>query len=209
MSKKFVVVVDMQYDFVMANGRLPVADAEAIIVPGIRFLASLNPDEIAGVLFTYDTHVEDEFIGSEENTGNPDTGVPGFPLHCEHGTPGWENVFNSKIIPTAIPVYTLKKGVFDMWAEDHIRIVPVDEDVGRYDEPGWDRDECVRRLQEDGIDTVIAFGVAGDFCLKYAVQGLAARGFKVEIPDHLTRGIIRQIEQVVTEDFPDGSVMLI
>src|SRR3546814_15326873 len=67
-----------------------------------------------------------------ENLGDEAAGAPGFPIHCIKGTVGWENVFlndvtqplwnppTSAYLPPVLPVFTLEKGVFDMWAQDNL-----------------------------------------------------------------------------------------
>lgn len=207
MPKTLVLVVDTQYDFIMADGKLPVPGAEEIIVPGIRFLAGLNPDTTAGVLFTFDTHTRDTFLGSPENLGNPTQGRPGFPLHCEKGTPGWENVFNPRLVPAGIPVHRLEKGVFDLWEEPGLALTEIAHDPG--DPPRARlRDDFFTHRQAD-FDTVLVLGVASDYCVRWAADGLLARGFHVEVPASLTRGIQRQFAQVKREHFADRAVRLI
>lgn len=187
--KKFLVVIDTQYDFMMPNGALYVQGAEQIIVPGIEFLANLSPDNYAGVLFTYDTHSHNVYEGSSESEM--------FPIHCVEGTPGWENVFNPDLIkqPSAgqkgINVYTLTKGVFNMWEEDDIRIVarPGNTFFNSYESANQSREVFFEQMKDAGIDTIEIFGVASDFCVKWAVDGFVKRGFKVEVVDELCRGI--------------------
>ncbi len=118
--KRFVIVVDMQRDFVAADGALPVAEAEAIVSPMKAWLAGLRSEDVAGVLFTADTHVPAIYATSAE--------AEQFPPHCEKGTPGWENVLDPDAIDPAIPVYRLEKGVFDMWAEPDLAVAAVATD---------------------------------------------------------------------------------
>lgn len=200
--KKFVVFIDTQGDFVFRNGKLPVAGAEDILADLLRFAAGLDPEEVAGVLFTFDTHEEETYIGSPENLGNPEAGEPGFPIHCVKGTPGWENVINPRLIDSRIPVYTLEKGVFDMWAEDNIEVHGEEMYASKA------RDGFFARYLQEG-QTVVVVGVAADFCVKWAVDGFVKRGFNVEVPANLTRGIIRQIDQVVAEDYEAGKVVIV
>ena len=47
-----------------------------------------------------------------------------------------------------------------------------------------------------------------DYCVRWAIEGLVARGFTVDVPQGLTRGIARPIAQVVAEDFADAPVRL-
>lgn len=219
-----VLVVDTQVDFVMEHGRLPVPGAEKIVLPGIRFLANLDPDEVAGVLFTHDTHDAKTYMGSRENLGDPAAGIRGFPLHCEVDTPGWQNVFNPLIVPDGIPIWSLRKGVFDMWEEPShkVRIHPIprmgedgyswgtERDFffhGHADQNGR-HDPTARGGEIGNVDTVRVIGVASDFCVAWAINGLLERGFRVEVVGDLTAGIEKDIERTVVDRFA-GRVLVI
>ena len=45
-----------------------------------------------------------------------------------------------------------------------------------------------------GALLLVIIGVAADFCVKWAADGFLARGFNVESPRRLTRGIVRDID---------------
>ena len=192
--KRFVIVVDMQRDFVAADGALPVAGAEDLIVPTQSWLALLRPDETAGVLFTQDTHDPDIYAQSKE--------AEQFPLHCKRGTPGWELVIDPAALDPAIPCYALEKGVFDMWAEPGLRI-------HQFDSPGaGDRDAFFVQLHAIGVEEVVVVGVAADYCVRWAVEGLIKRGFRVTVPTDLTRGIVRQIDSIAVNEWAGFQVAL-
>lgn len=74
--KKFLIVVDMQKDFV--DGSLGSADAQAIVPAVIGEIENFD----GGIFATFDTHFED-YMSSAEGKKLP---VP----HCIKGTPGWE-----------------------------------------------------------------------------------------------------------------------
>jgi nicotinamidase/pyrazinamidase len=186
---RFIIVIDTQRDFMAEDGALAVAGADALVPAAERFLRSLRPDETAGVLFTFDTHLPEVYAVSPE--------AEQFPPHCEKGTAGWENLLAATLVDPAIPVYRLEKGVFDMWAEDDIVL----GDERRPDAPSLPRDAFFERLKAQGVREVTVIGVAADYCVKWAVDGLLARGFDVTVPASLTRGIARQIRQVAAEDF--------
>ena len=187
--KDFVIVVDTQRDFMAAEGALSVAGAEAL-VPALRaFLERLEPEATAGVLFTFDTHDADVYAGSPE--------AEQFPPHCVRGSAGWENMLGADAVDPAIPAWRLEKGVFDMWAEEEVA-VRSDRDP---DAPPVPREQFFDRLKATGVRHVTVIGVAADYCVKWAVEGLVERGFEVTVPETLTRGIARQIDQVVIEDF--------
>jgi len=183
---RFVIVVDMQGDFVHASGALPVPDAEAIVAPMQDWLAALAPETTAGVLLTFDTHVPEVYAGSPESAQ--------FPIHCIHGTPGWNSVLDAGAIAPSIPVYTLDKGVFDMWAESGLSLKPLGKDSAAID-----REAFFASLAAEGLRDVTVVGVAADFCVKWAIEGLLARGFRVELPASLTRGIGMEANAVVAQ----------
>ncbi|MBB4840420.1 nicotinamidase/pyrazinamidase [Sphingomonas kyeonggiensis] len=190
----FVIVVDMQRDFVAADGALPVPGAEEIVAPMQDWLAGLHPGDTAGVLFTFDTHVPEVYAVSEE--------AKQFPPHCVKGTPGWELVVDPGAVDPAIPVLRLEKGVFDMWAEPGLAV----ERIGTGTIA--DRDGFFAGLIGAGIEDVTVVGVAADYCVRWAVEGLIARGFRVTVPAGLTRGIARPIGQVAAEEWPGAAVVI-
>lgn len=173
--KNFVVVVDTQYDFMMPNGILYVKGAEETITPMIQYLSSLKPETTAGVLFTFDTHTKEEYEGSPESEM--------FPLHCEFGTNGHDNVLNQNLVHNEIEKFTLQKPVFDMWASDDLVFGDIDtwSDVEEMFGEGFIED-----TQATIIDII---GVALNFCVKQAVDGFLERGFVVRLHTSMTRGI--------------------
>ncbi|MDR0569654.1 MAG: cysteine hydrolase [Clostridiales Family XIII bacterium] len=72
---KFLIVIDMQKDFI--DGSLGTKEAQAILP---RVLEKVRGFE-GSILFTYDTHDED-YLSTQEGRKLP---VP----HCVEGTPGW------------------------------------------------------------------------------------------------------------------------
>lgn len=190
--KNFVIVVDMQRDFVAADGALPVPGAGDIVAPMQDWLAGLRPEETEGVLFTFDTHVPEIYAASEE--------AKQFPPHCVKGTPGWQLVVDPGAVDPAIPTWRLEKGVFDMWAEEGIGVAPIDGDRLR------SRNRFFGDLARAGIEEVTVVGVAADYCVRWAVEGLLERAFNVTVPSTLTRGIERQIDRVAVEQWPERPV---
>lgn len=194
---RFVVVVDTQWDFMAADGALSVTGAADLVEPMQRWLAALAPDDTCGVLFTYDTHEPAIYARSAE--------AEAFPPHCVRGSAGWANVLDPALLDPAIPAWTIEKGVFDMWAEDGLTIADARNPQG----PTIEREAFFARLKADGVSRVTVIGVAADYCVRWAIEGLVARGFAVEVPGSLTRGIERQIDVVAAQDFGDGRVSIV
>ena len=192
--KRFVIVVDMQRDFVAADGALPVAGAEAIVLPMKVWLSGLRPEEVTGVLFTADTHVPTIYAGSAE--------AEQFPPHCEKGTPGWTLVIDPAAVDAAIPTYMLEKGVFDMWEEPGRTLAR----IGKCETV--DREAFFAGLRHVGIEEVAVVGVAADYCVRWAIEGLIERGFRIIVPTALTRGIARPIDLVAAEEWAQSPVIV-
>jgi nicotinamidase-related amidase len=74
--KRFLVVVDMQNDFV--DGALGSAEAAAIVPAAVRKIEAFEGE----IFVTFDTHFEN-YLSTAEGKKLP---VP----HCVKGTPGWE-----------------------------------------------------------------------------------------------------------------------
>ncbi len=185
--KKIVIVVDTQADFMNPDGALAVGGADALVEPMNAWLGALRPDDTAAVLFTFDTHFADTYPLSEE--------AKQFPIHCVRETGGWHNVLDAGRIDPAIPTWRLEKGVFAMWEEDGLKVEPIGGGVP------IDRDAFFRDLKASGVEEAVVIGVAADYCVRWAIDGLVERGFRVTVPQALTRGIARPIDEVLRRRF--------
>lgn len=186
--RDLIIVVDTQADFMLPDGALPVAGADAIVPPLAEWLGRRTPANTAAVVFTFDTHFAETYAHSAE--------AALFPIHCVKGTPGWRNLLDPLSVPPAIPCRTLEKGVFDMWAEDGLLL----HDPRGKSSPVA-RDMFFAELRGQGVEHTIVVGVAADYCVRWAIDGLVRRGFSVAVPEGLTRGIERSIETVLLDDF--------
>ncbi|BCA62044.1 hypothetical protein HMP09_1278 [Sphingomonas sp. HMP9] len=193
---RFVVVVDTQWDFMAGEGALSVAGAEGLVVPMQAWLSTLEPAEVAGVLFTFDTHFVETYAASPE--------AQMFPIHCVQGAQGWGNMLDVALVDPAIPAWRIEKGVFDMWAEPGLAI----EDARNSSRPTIEREAFFAALAANGVTDVTVIGVAADYCVRWAVDGLLARGFAVTVPAGLTRGIERQIDAVAADDFAGAGLIV-
>lgn len=205
---KLALIVDAQEDFMDPNGALFVPGADALVPILNEYLGSLTLENgYVGAVFTADTHDEETYPNSPEAKGDPDSGIPGFPPHCYMGTDGFKFAVDPTNIPEdedgkKIDIMILNKGVFNMWEEDGLAVRPFKvkgEVVAYFGDQA--RDTFFNNLKTAGIDEVEVVGVAADYCVKWAIDGLVSRGFKVTTYDNLTAGIERDIHQVVAEDF--------
>ena len=154
--------VDTQYDFMKADGKLYVPDAEHII-PNLKRLTDYAHGHGIRIVASADDHAP----GHRELSQSPnfkDT----FPPHCMHGTPG-----QKKIPETAL--------------RDPLVIEPAREDPARLAERvGGHRGDILFHKHEFDVFTnpnvlpvvdalapedVVLYGVALDVCDRYAIEG--------------------------------------
>lgn len=211
---KIAVIVDMQEDFMDKEGAaLPVPGSDKIIDTMNEYLASLTFDNgYVAVVFTVDTHDDKTYPDSDEAKGDSEKGIPGFPPHCYQGTDGFKLAVNPKLVPNdnGTKRFILNKGVFDMWHEPSVVVRPykLDGEIVsvQADKP---RNEFFQQFIDAGIVDVEVSGVASDYCVKWAIEGLVARGFNVTVYDNLVAGIQKDIYQVVADDFAKKNVQVL
>lgn len=127
--KHFLVVVDMQKDFV--DGALGTAEALSIIPAAVDKILSFG-----GELFvTYDTHFED-YLNSAEGKKLP---VP----HCIYGTPGWELDARIAGAVEEMPHYKVQKYTFGSTTLPHLMMEVADGDAFSIELIGLCTDICV------------------------------------------------------------------
>jgi len=200
---KLALIIDAQEDFMDPTGALFVPGADQVVPILNSYLESLTLENgYVGAVFTADTHDEETYPTSEE--------AKEFPPHCYQGTDGFKLAVNPKLVPEKTKRMILNKSVFDMWDEPELVVRPYvleGEPVAYGGEQ--DRNEWFATLLANGIEEVEVVGVAADFCVKWAVDGLIARGFSVTLFDNLTAGIQRDIHQVHTEEWANEDVRVL
>lgn len=198
---KIAIVVDAQYDFMSKDdGALYVPGAEDIVETMDQYLESITIENgYLGVIFTADSHDAETYPDSEE--------AKEFPPHCYMGTDGFNfSVDPSKVVPPSeggVDRYILNKGVFNMWEESSLKLRPfkvTGEPVSIGGEQ--DREQFFKSMADAGVEDIEVIGVASDYCVKWAIEGLLIRKFNVVVYDNLVAGIQRDIHQVAKEDFP-------
>ena len=205
---KLALVIDPQYDFMNPNGALFVPGSDAVVPILNEYLKSLTLENgYVGVVFTADTHDEETYPNSLEAKGDAANGIPGFPPHCYTGTDGFKFEVDPKLVPSETKKLILNKSVFNMWEESDLVLRPYAVE-GEIKPVGGeqDRDAWFKNMKAMGIDEVEVTGVAADYCVKWAVEGLVARGFEVTLYDNLTAGISQNIREVVQENFASSKV---
>jgi nicotinamidase/pyrazinamidase len=161
--------VDSQKDFVNPNGKLYVKDAEKI-KPTLKSLTELAKEHGLKVINTADYHDEN----SQEISSTPDF-ITKFPEHCMKDEEGAE--FIEETVPED-NIYVID------WEDEQISISSVISERNivilkdKFDvfEGNVNTERVLEILNPD---LVIVYGVAGDYCVDYAIKGLVKRNYNV------------------------------
>ncbi|MCL2339163.1 MAG: isochorismatase family protein, partial [Proteobacteria bacterium] len=146
---------------------------------------------------TMDTHDRREYKNSDEGKM--------FPIHCIYGTRGWQSAIDIRQ-----PYTIVKKNVFDVWQSSakfmERELIGFDPEKTAYesymmgdDHGGSPMGWGTRPYTVPATCEVYLFGVASDFCVRYAIDGYLKRGYEVFVITDLCRGIENQIDAVAAE----------
>ncbi len=183
--------VDTLYDFMRADGRLYVPGSEEII-PALQALTDFAHEHRIPIVASADNHEP----GDPEISDAPDWKTT-FPPHCMRGTPG-----QRKIAETAL--------------RDPLVIEPELQDPGALAHRilGHRGDFLLHKRSVDVLSNanmptllrtlepqaVVLYGVATDFCARYAIEGLL---------QHLPRAEVYLVSDAVRAIYPEEGDRLI
>ncbi len=158
--------VDTQYDFMRADGKLYVPDAEAII-PNLKLLTDYAHEHGIRIVASADDHVP----GHRELSDQPDWRQT-FPPHCMRGTPG-----QRKIPETALrdPLVIEPEPQDPAQLAERVRAHGGDILFHKHWFDVFTNPNVEPVLQALKPRTVVLYGVATDVCNRYAIEGLVAR----------------------------------
>ena len=166
--------VDTQVDFVHADGKLAVPDAETAI-PAMRVLVEWA--RARGI--PHVASADDHELTDAEISGTPDYATT-YPPHCLRGTRG-----AAKITETAQldPVPLGLEEVPERWLRGR-EFLLLKKHFDVFTNPNAERLLALLDPEE-----VVVFGVATDVCDDAAIRGLLARGRSVTFVTDASRGL--------------------
>ena len=171
--------VDTQVDFVRADGKLPVPDAESL-VPAMARLVRWAEEQGVTHLATADDHE----LTDPEITDDPDFATT-FPAHCLRGTPGAAKIpETSQRDPLPLSLTPYPPGLVPALVAGRRELLLLKKTYSAFSNPNLDP-----LLETLAPDEVIVFGVATDVCNHAAVMGLLDRGYRVACVEDAARGL--------------------
>jgi nicotinamidase/pyrazinamidase len=182
------VDIDTQRDFLEESGALYVPGSRSIL-PNLERLGRTAAERGIRVLATACSH----------SAGDPE--LRQFPPHCMVGTDGQRRVAATECpesvvlaagdqLEGALPRHlTLHKQEFDVFSRP-------------------DADGLIARYGETD-PTFVVYGVATDYCVRAAVEGLLARGCRVAIVVDAVRAIDAEAEAGLFDDWGHRGALLV
>lgn len=170
--------VDTQYDFMRPDGKLYVKDAETI-ENNLAKLTMLAEKKGIVVVNTADRHYKD----SKELSDKPDF-MATFPEHCMADTPGAEYVFATA--PKDPYIIDWKSDGFSRTRVKNAKNIILYKDAFDIFAGNKFANDVVKIIEPK---VVVAYGVATNVCVDFAVMGLLERGKEVYVPLDAIKGL--------------------
>ena len=178
MSKKALILIDVQYDF-LPGGALAVPDGDKILGPILKMLPKFDL-----VVATQDFHPADHgsFASNHEGKNIGEVielnGLSQilWPNHCVQGTRGAELV---KEIERTRITRIFQKGTdptIDSYSGFFDNAHRKDTGLGKY-------------LKDQGVTEVYLVGLATDYCVKFTALDAVELGFKTVVVKDACRGV--------------------
>jgi nicotinamidase/pyrazinamidase len=188
--------VDTQVDFVRANGKLPVPDAETA-VPAMERLVRWAKETGVTHLATADDHE----LTDPEISDEPDYETT-FPPHCLRGTPGVAKIpETAQRDPLPLSLTPYPPGLVPALVRGRRELLVLKKTYSAFSNPNLEP-----LLEALDPDEVLVFGVATDVCNHAAIMGLLARGRKVAFVEDASRGLSEERVAAALERWRAGGV---
>jgi len=194
--------VDTQYDFMRADGKLYVPEAERII-GNLKRLTDYAHGHGICLIASADDHV----MTDPEISDTPDWKTT-FPPHCMRGAPG-----QKKIPETALrDPLVIEPGRIDPKAlAERVRAHRGDILFHKHRFDVFTNDNVTTVLDVLAPDDIVLYGVATDVCDKAAIEGLLERRphTRLFVVTDAVKGIDKDVSEQLLKDWGDEGVRLV
>lgn len=190
MKEIVFVDIDTQCDFILPRGKLYVKHAERII-PNLKELTRIAANNDILIISSVDTHIKN------------DPEFKQFPSHCIKGSPGQrkipetllkKHVFIPQKILNRRQLFNKIKGCKQIIIEKNTYDVFMNFNLPRLLKP---------------FQAAFVYGLALDYCLKYAVLGLLQSGLEVNLIVDAAKPVYPEAEKPLLSSFRNNGVRLI
>ncbi|KAI5970118.1 PNC1 [Candida margitis] len=214
MTKKALVVVDLQEDFLPPSGSLAIANGRSVVEPIIKLISDPYVKQWSLVIATQDWHPSNHTSFASQHGVEPFTELDFehpesgrvkkqfvWPIHCVQGSTGAE--LESKFSKAfgeidGVPTANVKKGYLqdreyyscfqDTWGLHHTEMKQV--------------------LLDNAIDEVVFVGLAFDYCvLNSAID--SAKSFKTYVVKSLSKSVSPENDSKTEQLYKDAGVIVV
>lgn len=202
MSRVVFWDVDTQHDFMHADGKLYVPDAEQII-PNLRRLTDYAHASRIRVIASADDHVK----GHRELSATPDFKET-FPEHCMRGTSGQRKIPETRL-SDALVIEPERQDAAALAARVRAHRGDILFHKHWFDVFTNENVETVLGALAPG--TVVLYGVAQDVCNKYAIEGLLTKHPEIRLfaVSDAMRPIDRDVAQQLLKQWAEEGVRIV
>ncbi len=194
--------VDTQYDFMKADGKLYVPDAEQLI-PNLKRLTDYAHGHGIRIIGSADDHV----TGHPEISDKPDWKNT-FPPHCMRGTPGRQKIPETALKDPLViePAKTDPKAL-----AERVRTHKGDILFHKHRFDVFTNENVMTVLEVLDPEDIVLYGVATDVCDKAAVEGLLERRphTRLFVVTDAVKGIDKDIAEHLLKEWGDEGVRLV
>lgn len=198
------VDIDTQFDFIMPTGKLYVHGSEDII-PNLKILTKLASKNSILIISSVDKHIMNEPEFKQ------------FPPHCIKKSRGQKKIRQTLLKShTFISPTTLKKREVFRKIKRYKQLIlekntydiftPLHQPLGR-GVTGFTNSNLLQLLKP--FKTAFVYGVALDYCVKYAVLGLLKLGVSVNLIIDATKPVDAKEGEILLKEFKEKGVGLI
>jgi nicotinamidase/pyrazinamidase len=196
MSRPLLWDVDTQVDFVLADGKLAVPDAESAVPAMARLVRWAGTHEFVHLATADDHELTDPEISDE-----PDFEAT-YPPHCLRGTPGAAKIpETAQHDPLPISLTPYPPGLVPRLVEGRRELLVLKKTYSAFSNPNLEP-----TLAAIDPSEVLVFGVATDVCNHAAIMGLLARGRSVAFVEDASRGLSEERVAAAVAQWREGGV---
>ncbi len=194
--------VDTQYDFMHADGKLYVPDAERII-GNLKHLTDYAHAHAIRIVASADDHV----MNDVEISDRPDWKTT-FPPHCLRGTPGQRKIPETALRdPLVIEPARSEPAALTQGIRAHRGDILFHKH--RFDV--FSNENVMPALEALAPDDIVLYGVATDVCDKAAIDGLLERRARTRlfVVTDAGQGIDKDVSEQLLKEWGDEGVRLV
>jgi nicotinamidase/pyrazinamidase len=188
--------VDTQVDFMLADGKLYVPEAEETIPAMKRLVEAAREAGVVHVASADDHELTDPEITDEPDFHNT------FPPHCLRGTRGAQKIPETEQVdPLPLSLVPFPPGLIPGLVAGRREIVLLKKNFNVFTNPNADP-------LLDALDPaeIVVFGVATDVCDDAAIRGFLQRGRRVRFVEDAARGLDEERVARCTKFWREGGV---